>query len=208
MYCSAIFAVYFLTPSRRTADGIRSDGGRNPIGRRTESDRTADGNRSDGGRNPSGGAAVSAAPTEQTERVFPQNTRNTQNRLAEMCRPQIGTDAHRLGRYDIPVIPTPTTEQTTNTGSANRRRLRHSCRSHSNMTYSSSRQLAMPTKNISHRLHRTHRKAGCGDSSGGIPADAASKTSPTERAELTERQGAKLLTEPTLAAAEAGDLRY
>ena len=78
-----------------------------------------------------------------------------------MCRPQIGTDAHRLGRYGIPVIPTPPTEQTTNTGSANRRRLRHSCRSHSNMTYSSSRQLAMPTKNISHRLHRTHRKAGC-----------------------------------------------
>ncbi len=39
MYCSAIFTVYFLTPSRRTADGIRSDGGRNPIGRRTESSR-------------------------------------------------------------------------------------------------------------------------------------------------------------------------
>ena len=85
------------------------------------------------------------------------------------------TDAHRLGRYGIPVIPTPTTEQTTNTGSANRRRLRQSCRSHSNMTYSSSRQLAMPTKTISHRLHRTHRKAGGGDSSGGIPANAASK---------------------------------
>ena len=29
----------------RTADGIQSDGGRNPIGRRTESDRTADGAR-------------------------------------------------------------------------------------------------------------------------------------------------------------------
>ena len=34
----------------RTADGIRLGGGRNPIGRRTESDRTADGIRSDGGR--------------------------------------------------------------------------------------------------------------------------------------------------------------
>ena len=34
----------------RTADGIRSDGGRNPIGRRTESDWTAYGIRSDGGR--------------------------------------------------------------------------------------------------------------------------------------------------------------
>ena len=105
MYCSAIFTVYFLTLSRRTADGIRSGSERNPIGRRTESDRAADGIRLDGGRNPAGGAVVSAAPTKQTERVFPQNTRNTQNRLAEMCRPQIGTDAHRLGRYGIPVIP-------------------------------------------------------------------------------------------------------
>ena len=43
MYCSAIFTVYFLTPSRRTADEIRSDGERNPIGRRTVSDWTADG---------------------------------------------------------------------------------------------------------------------------------------------------------------------
>ena len=34
----------------RTADGIRLDGGRNPIGRRTESDWTAYGIRSDGGR--------------------------------------------------------------------------------------------------------------------------------------------------------------
>ena len=33
---------------------IRPDGGRNPIGRRTESDRTADRIRSDGGRNPIG----------------------------------------------------------------------------------------------------------------------------------------------------------
>ena len=33
---------------------IRPGGGRNPIGRRTESDRAADGNQSDGGRNPIG----------------------------------------------------------------------------------------------------------------------------------------------------------
>ena len=52
------------------------------------------------------GAAASAAPTKQTERVFPQNTRNTQNLLAEKCLPQIGTDAHRLGGYGIPAIPT------------------------------------------------------------------------------------------------------
>ena len=54
MYCSAIFTVYFLTPSHRTADGIRSDSERNLIGRRTESDWTADGIRSDGGRYPIG----------------------------------------------------------------------------------------------------------------------------------------------------------
>ena len=53
------------------------------------------------------GAAASAAPTKQTERVFPQNTRNTQNILAEKYLPHIGTDAHRLGGYGIPAIPTP-----------------------------------------------------------------------------------------------------
>ena len=98
MYCSAIFTVYFLTPSRRTADGIRSDGERNPIGRRTESDRTANGIRQ--------GVQLSQLHQPSKRRVFPQNTQNTQNRLAEMCRPQIGTDAHRLGEYGIPVKPT------------------------------------------------------------------------------------------------------
>ena len=39
------------TESDRTANGIQSDGERNPIGRRTQSDRTADGIRSDGERN-------------------------------------------------------------------------------------------------------------------------------------------------------------
>ena len=38
------------TQSDRTADGIQSDGERNPIGRRTESNRAADGIRSDGER--------------------------------------------------------------------------------------------------------------------------------------------------------------
>ena len=41
-----------------TFQAIRLDGGRNPIGRRTESDRTADGIRSDGGRNPIGRRTV------------------------------------------------------------------------------------------------------------------------------------------------------
>ncbi|WP_419522162.1 hypothetical protein [Leyella stercorea] len=39
--------------------------------------------------------------------MFPQNTQNTQNILAEKCLPQIGTDTHRLGGYGIPAIPTP-----------------------------------------------------------------------------------------------------
>ena len=42
----------------RTADGIQSDGGRNPIGRRTESDRTADAIWSGGERNPIGRRSV------------------------------------------------------------------------------------------------------------------------------------------------------
>ena len=43
-----------LTKSHRHPYGIRSDGERNLIGRRTESDRAAYGIRSDGGRNPIG----------------------------------------------------------------------------------------------------------------------------------------------------------
>ena len=39
-----------LNINRRTANGIRSDGGRNLIGRRTQSDRAADGIRSGGVR--------------------------------------------------------------------------------------------------------------------------------------------------------------
>ena len=50
-----IFCYFLNIKSRslmhRTADATRSDGGRNLIGRRTESDRAADGIRLDGGRN-------------------------------------------------------------------------------------------------------------------------------------------------------------
>ena len=44
-------------------------------------------------------------PSRRGESV-PQNTQNTQNILAEKCLPQIDTDAHRLGGYGIPAIPT------------------------------------------------------------------------------------------------------
>lgn len=53
-----IFCYFLNIKSRslmhRTANATRSDGERNPIGRRTEYDRTADGSRSDGERNPIG----------------------------------------------------------------------------------------------------------------------------------------------------------
>ena len=48
------FTDFMIKKSHRAPNGIRSDGGRNLIGRRTESDQTADGNRSDGGWNPIG----------------------------------------------------------------------------------------------------------------------------------------------------------
>ena len=48
------FTDFMIWKTHRAPNGIRSDSGREPIGRRTEPDRTADGNRSDGGRNPIG----------------------------------------------------------------------------------------------------------------------------------------------------------
>ena len=53
-----IFCYFLNIKSRslmhRMANATRSDGERNPIGRRTQPDRTADGTRLDGGRNPIG----------------------------------------------------------------------------------------------------------------------------------------------------------
>ena len=50
MYIMVVTHALSLNINRRAAFAIRSGGGRNPIGRRTESDRAADGIRSDGGR--------------------------------------------------------------------------------------------------------------------------------------------------------------
>ena len=80
------YGIVQRTESDRMANAIRLDGGRNPIGWRTQSDRTADGNLWQRGHFQGallGGALVSSAPTKQTGREFPQNTRNTQNLLAE-----------------------------------------------------------------------------------------------------------------------------
>ena len=51
MHRLSAYVIVHRTQSNQTANGIRLDGGRNPIGRRTET---------------VGGAAVSAAPTKQT----------------------------------------------------------------------------------------------------------------------------------------------
>ncbi len=68
---------------QRFSQHFSTDGGRNPIGQRTESDRAADGIRSDGEREPIGrrtrtvahlgGALVSSAPTEQEMRQPSKN---------------------------------------------------------------------------------------------------------------------------------------
>ena len=67
MYIMVVTHALSLNINRRTADGIRSDGGRNPIGRRTQSDRAADGIQSDGGRNPIGRRTEHDDKTQQTE---------------------------------------------------------------------------------------------------------------------------------------------
>ena len=59
MHRLSAYVIVHRTQSNQTANGIRLDGGRNPIGRRTET---------------VGGAAVSAAPTKQTEQGLPQQS--------------------------------------------------------------------------------------------------------------------------------------
>ena len=79
------------------------------IVQRTESDRTADAIRWQRGHFQGallGGALVSSAPTEQTGRECPtEHAEHTEPSGIESL-PQIDTDAHRLGGYGIPAIPT------------------------------------------------------------------------------------------------------
>lgn len=56
------------------------------IVQRTESDRAADGNQRR--------YAAHRCTNKANRESVPQNTRNTQNLLAEKCLPQIDTDAH------------------------------------------------------------------------------------------------------------------
>ena len=67
MYIMVVTHALSLNINRRTAFAIRSGGGRNLIGRRTESDRAADGIRSDGGRNPIGRRSEHDDKTQQSE---------------------------------------------------------------------------------------------------------------------------------------------
>ena len=130
------YGIVQRTESDRMANGIRSDGGRNLIGWRTET---------------SGDVPPTDAPTKQTESV-PQNTQNTQNILAEKCLPQIGTDAHRLGGYGIPAIPTPPITQPNH--------LWKSVKSVGEYYHAGAAASAAPTKQterVSHRIRGTHR---------------------------------------------------
>ena len=73
------------TESDRVADGNRSGGGRNLIGRRTQSDRVADGNRLGGGRNPIG-------------------WRTESNRVAGAFKGVHLSQVHRQSNIDTPLI--------------------------------------------------------------------------------------------------------
>ena len=102
------------TESDRTANGNRSDGERNLIGRRTESDRTANGIQSDSERKPIGrrtrtmahlgGALVSSAPTEQEIHQPSKNCANraraapTEQELHPLQAPSVVTFSHRTHR--------------------------------------------------------------------------------------------------------------
>ena len=99
---------------QRFSQHFSTDGGRNPIGRRTESDRTADGIQSDGGRKPIGrrtrtvahlgGALVSSAPTEQELHQPSKSCTNraraapTEQELHPLQAPSVVTFSHRTHR--------------------------------------------------------------------------------------------------------------
>ena len=70
MHKLSAYVIVHRTQSNQTADGNRSDGGRNPIGRRTET---------------VGGAAVSAAPTKQTGNLLQLSQLHQPSKLAIYC---------------------------------------------------------------------------------------------------------------------------
>ena len=92
MHRLSAYVIVHRTQSNQTADGIRLDGGRKPIGWRTESDWTANAN----GRgcsclsctnqaNWQSIAAVSTAPTKQTGNLLQLSQLHQPSKLAIYC---------------------------------------------------------------------------------------------------------------------------
>jgi hypothetical protein len=87
--CSERNPIGRWTEPNRTADGIRSDGGRKPIGRRTET---------------VGGAAVSAAPTKQTGNLLQLSPLGFAACQSKNCTNQANDT--NVGGYGIPAVVT------------------------------------------------------------------------------------------------------
>ena len=70
MHRLSAYVIVHRTQTNQTPNGIRSDGGQNPIGRRTQT---------------VGGAAVSAAPTKQTGNLLQLSQLHQPSKLAIYC---------------------------------------------------------------------------------------------------------------------------
>ena len=108
------YGIVQRTESDRMANAIRLDGGRNPIGWRTQSNRTANAILWQRGHFQGallGGALVSSAPTklhqQSKQRECPTEYAEHTEPSGREAPPTDCTDAHRLGGYGIPAIPTP-----------------------------------------------------------------------------------------------------
>ena len=87
--CTEREPIRHRTEPNRTADGIRSDGGRNPVRRRTET---------------VGGAAVSAAPTKQTGNLLQLSPLGFAACQSKNCTNQANDT--NVGGYGIPAVVT------------------------------------------------------------------------------------------------------
>ena len=99
-----------------------------------------------------GGALVSSAPTKQTGRECSTEYAEHTEPSGRESLPQIDTDAHRLGGYGIPAIPTPPITQPNH--------LWKSVKSVGEYYHAGAAASAAPTKQterVSHRIRRTHR---------------------------------------------------
>ncbi len=97
MHRLSAYVIVHRTQSNQTANGIRLDGGRNPIGRRTET---------------VGGAAVSAAPTKQTGNLLQLSPLHQPSKLAIYCSCLSCTN--QANWQSIAAVSTAPTKQTGN----------------------------------------------------------------------------------------------